>query len=271
MDKKKQDIIIQGHQVRLLERGGEDYICITDIAKTASNGNARDVIRSYFKNRANINFLGLWEQMNNQNFNVSNFGHIRNELPNNNFYISVKEWVAQTDAVGLHSVPGRYGGTYAHADIALQFATWFDASTYLYLIKDYQRLKSLEQKTWTVSRILSKINYEIHSRAVQDNMMPRLLSKKEQGIAYASEADLLNVALFGMTAKEYKQAYPDRKGNMRDYATTSQLIVLSNLQSLNASLIQDGLDQDERLAKLNEVAIFQMQVLIESEKVKRLE
>ena len=208
--------------------------------------------------------MGLWEKMHNPDFNVTEFSNIRNESGSNGFVLSSKSWINSTNAIGIMSKAGRYGGTYAHKDIAFEFASWISPEFKLYLIKEFQRLKEEEQKLlgWTAKRELAKINYRIHTDAIKQNLIPESLSKKQINFVYANEADVLNMALFGKTAKQWRDENPGKKGNIRDYANVSQLVCLANLENLNAVFINDGLPQNKRLLKLNQIAISQMKILL---------
>ena len=213
--------------------------------------------------KSTIEYLGEWEKLYNPNFNCTEFDTIRNAAGSNNFVLSVKAWIERTRAIGIMAKAGRYGGTYAHRDIAYHFGMWISPRFQLLLVKEYQRLKADEQKqlAWSAKRELSKINYHIHTDAIKSNLIPLAVTREQAAIKYAEEADVLNVALFGMTAKQWREANPDLKGNIRDYATINELICLSNMENINAVLINDGMPQDERLVKLNQIAIQQMQVL----------
>ncbi len=263
----KNTINVQGLEIRLLTDEAQDYISLTDIAKKI-NERTDVVISSWLRNRNTIAYLGVWEQLHNPNFNPIGFDGIEKKAGLNSFFLTTKQWVEETNAVGLKAKQGGYGGTYAHRDIAFEFCSWVSPIFKLYLLKEFQRLKELEAEQsrgvldWSVKRTLAKINYHIHTDAVKMYLIPpKILASKQAGIVYASEADLLNVALFGVTAKQWQTANPDQKGNIRDYATAEQLLVLANLENLNAHFIKEGLAQDERLEELNEVAIYQMALL----------
>ncbi|MDH4330690.1 MAG: KilA-N domain-containing protein [Candidatus Moranbacteria bacterium] len=259
-----------------LSKNEDDYISLTDIAKIKNSKFPADVIKNWTRNRSTIEFLGLWEKINNLNFNLVEFDAFKSEAGSNSFVLSPLRWIKKTNSIGLISKSGRYGGgTFAHKDIAFEFATWISPEFKLYLIKEFQRLKIEENERlelgWDAKRMLTKINYKIHTDAIKEKIvLPRKLSKKEAGVAYASEADVLNVSLFGMTAGEWKKENKSRSGNMRDYADVNQLVCLANLENLNAEFIRAGLPQDERLIKLNESAIFQMKSLTENPSVRRL-
>ena len=253
-------ITVQGMEVSITKLNEEDYICLTDMMK-AKDGEF--FFHNWLRNRNTIEFLGIWEKVHNKNFNYVEFDRIKSVAGLNSFRISAKEWITSTNAVGLISKAGRYGGTYAHKDIAFEFAMWISPEFKVYLIKDYERLKSEEQKLigWSAKRELSKINYRIHTDAIKENLIPAKVSREVAAMKYADEADVLNVALFGMTAKQWREDNPDKKGNIRDYASINELICLSNMENLNAVFINDGIPQPERLIKLNHIAIHQMQVL----------
>ena len=238
----------------------EDYISITDMLKS-KNGNF--FVTDWLRNRNTIEFLGIWEELHNPNFNYGEFAIIKSQAGLNSYKISVKEWVEKTNAIGITSTRGRYGGTYAHKDIAFEFGMWISPKFKLLLIKDFERLKKEEQSMlgWSAKRELSKINYKIHTSAIKNNLIPTKLSKTQINHIYAEEADVLNMALFGQTAKEWRTNNPERDGNIRDYASINELICLANLENINSVLISDGLSQSMRLEQLNKVAISQMQIL----------
>ena len=240
--------------------GNEDYISLTDMLK-AKDGDF--FIADWLRNRNTLEYIGIWERVYNPDFNYGEFATIKDRSGLNSFKISVKEFQVRTNAISVIAKAGRYGGTYAHKDIAFEFAMWINAEFKIYMVKEFQRLKAAEQTNlgWSVRRELSKINYHIHTDAIKQNLIPATLSKQQMSIVYASEADVLNMALFGFTAKDWRDAHPDLQGNVRDYATVNQLICLSNMESLNSVLINDGVPQSERLQKLNQIAISQMTVL----------
>lgn len=251
-----------------------DYISITDIARYKSDA-PDDVVKNWIRNRETIEFLGLWEQLNNPNFKPVEFDGFRKSAGRNAFVLSPKKWIDATGAIGLQSKSGRYGGgTFAHVDIAMEFASWISPEFKLYIIKDYQRLKSDEgyrlTLEWNAKRELSKVNYRIHTDAIKDYLLPQHLTAQQINFTYASEADMLNMALFGITAKEWRTRYPDAAGNIRDHADIYQLIVLVNLESMNAELIKQGMPPKDRLAYLNKMAIEQMRSLMDSAAVKSL-
>ena len=266
---KQTSINVQGIEIRILEKNKTNYISLTDIARNSSE-RTDIVISNWFRNRNTVEFLGLWEQMHNPNFNPIEFDGIKTRTGLNNFILTTTEWVSKVNAIGIEAKTGRYGGTYAHADIAFEFCSWISPVFKLYFIKEFQRLKTAEAEQqqqsldWNVRRILSKVNYRIHTDAVKNHLIPqKIQDTKFEGLYYASEADLLNLALFAITAKEWRETNPTLKGNMRDYATAEQLLVLANLENLNAEFIKMGFEKHIRLSKLNDVAIYQMQLLVE--------
>ena len=269
---KKNEIIVKDVAIRTMSQGGIDYICITDIARQKNWMDPNGVIANWMRNRNTIEFLGIWETLYNPDFNPLEFEGFRQQAGLNAFTLSPSRWIESTKAIGIISQSGRYGGTYAQTDIAFEFASWISVEFRLYLVKEFQRLKTAEQQLlgWTAKRELSKINYRIHTDAIKQNLIPQEVSEKQVSIIYANEADVLNVALFGMTAKEWRDANPDLKGNIRDYASINELICLSNLENLNAVFINDGLPQSERLRKLNSIAIHQMSVLESNEQSRNL-
>jgi len=260
----KQDIIkVRDVDIRTMKVNGIDYICITDIARQKNSIDPNGVIGNWMRNRNTIEYLGLWETLYNPNFNPLEFEGFRRQAGLNAFTLSPTQWIEATNAIGLITKAGRYGGTYARSDIAFKFANWVSVEFELYLVMEFQRLKAKEQEQigWTAKRELSKINYRIHTDAIKRHLIPEEVSPAQSSIIYAEEADVLNVAMFGMTAKQWREANPDLKGNIRDYATINELICLSNMENINAVLIDDGVAQGERLIKLNQIAIQQMQVL----------
>lgn len=272
----KKTIEAKGTEIAIISRNnGDDYISLTDIAKYKNKDDAFIVINNWMRLRDTIEFLGLWESLSNPEFKPIEFDRFRQESGYNAFTLSPQKWIKATNAVGIISKSGRYGGTFAHKDIAFEFASWISAEFKLYVIKDYQRLKETEtsQKAldWNLSRAISKINYKIHTDAIKENLIPHIVSKKQQTFTYASEADILNVAMFGITAKEWKEQHPDAIGNIRDSATIHQLIVLSNMESMNAELIKQGITQDQRLSMLNKMAIDQMTSILSSATTKKLQ
>ena len=261
--KKKNEINVQDQVIRLMKHDGRDYVCITDIAKQKNPDFPADVIKNWMRSKNTVAFLGLWEQLNNPAFKLVEFDQFKSEAGLNSFVLPPQTWIEKTGAIGLISKSGRYGGTYAQSDIAFEFASWVSVEFKLYLVTEFQRLKSDEQKLlgWSVKRELTKLNYRIHTDAIKENLIPVELTAKQTAIVYASEADVLNMALFGMTAKEWSEQHPDLKGNMRDYADIAQLICLANLENLNAVLIEEKFSQPQRLERLNQVAIKQMRIL----------
>jgi hypothetical protein len=258
-------ITVKNTDLTILNINDAEYVCITDLARYKSAEHTDDVIRNWIRNRNTIELLGIWELLNNPNFKPVEFDGFRKEAGLNGFVMTPKRWIEATNAIGIISKSGRYGGTYAHRDIALEFASWISIEFKLYLLKEFQRLKEQEQAQlgWSAKRELAKINYHIHTDAIKHNLVPVELTAKQTSIIYANEADVLNVALFGVTAKEWRDANPTLKGNIRDYATINELICLSNMENLNAVFINEGLPQRERLIKLNQSAIQQMRVLAE--------
>jgi hypothetical protein len=264
-----------GTEIAVISKGDtDDYISLTDIARYKNPEFPADVVKNWMRNRSTIEFLGLWEQLNNHRFKLVEFDQFKKEAGSNAFVLNPQKWIESTDAVGIISKSGRYGGTYAHKDIGFEFASWISAEFKLYIIKDYQRLKADENSgislEWNVNRVISKINYKIHTDAIKQNLIPAHVSVKQQSFTYANEADILNVALFGKTAKEWRSENPDVKGNIRDEATIQQLIVLSNMESMNAELIKQGVTQKERLVILNKMAIEQMTSILGNMTVKKL-
>jgi hypothetical protein len=231
--------------------------------------NGLSLIEKWLRNKNTIEFLGLWEELYNPDFNSLEFGVIKNQAGLNRFTLSVKQWVNKTNSLGIFAKAGRYGGTYAHKDIAFEFASWISPKFKLYLIKEFQRLKEVEQNQlgWDVKRNLAKINYRLHTDAIKENLIPETLSKQQISYIYASEADVLNMALFGVTAKEWRDSNPGKKGNIRDYATVSQLVCLVNLENLNAVFVNEGMEQPDRVEKLNQIAIHQMKILTDNHSV----
>jgi hypothetical protein len=250
----------------------QDYICLTDIARYKGPDATDDLIRNWIRNRNTVEFLGIWEHLNNPDFNPVEFDGFRRQAGLNSFTLTPKQWIEKTNAIGIISKAGRYGGTYAHKDIAFEFAAWISVEFKLYLIKEFQRLKEQERHElgWDIRRNLAKINYRIHTDAIQEKLVPPELTAAQTNLVYATEADVLNMALFGMTAKQWRDSHPGEKGNLRDYADVSQLVCLSNLENLNALFIREGISQAERLGKLNQIAIQQMRLLMDDSRIKRL-
>jgi hypothetical protein len=271
MKNKNQIIIVKNTKISILKSEEGEYISLTDML-LAKDGDF--FISDWLRNRNTVEFLGIWENIYNPNFNYGEFAIIKNQAGLNNYKISVKEWVEKTNAIGLKATAGRYGGTYAHKDIAFEFGMWIGAEFKIYLIKEFQRLKEDENNRlkleWNLQRTLAKINYRIHTDAIKENLIPRVISKQKSFLIYASEADLLNVALFGKTAIEFKKENPNFEGNLRDNATMEQLVVMTNLESINSILIKQNLPQNERLKSLNKIAISQMKSLLNNDKIKNL-
>src|SRR5574344_680443 len=254
-------ITVQNTEVTIINYDDKDYISLTDMVRNIENGLA--LIEKWLRNKNTIEFLGIWEEMYNPNFNSPEFEGIKNEAGLNRFIMSVKQWISKTNAIGIIAKAGRYGGTYAHKDLAFEFASWVSPQFKLYLIREFQRLKEEEQRLlgWSAKRELSKINYRIHTDAIKRNIIPEEVTPQQASIISANEADVINVAMFGMTAIQWREANANKKGNIRDYATINELICLSNMENLNAVFIDQGLPQGERLVKLNQIAIQQMKVL----------
>ena len=272
--RKTENIKVNGTEISILTHKSNDYISLTDMAGYKDKTEARIVISNWMSTYYTLEYLAIWEDFHNPNFNRLEYQSVRNEP--GRLIISPKQWIERTNAIGIISKAGRYGGgIFAHKDIAFEFATWLSAKFKFYLVKEFQRLKEEEVRQqsleWNLQRTLSKINYRIHTDAIKDEIIPKKITKMQAGAVYASEADMLNVALFGMTAGEWKTANPDKDGNMRDHATLEQLVVLSNMESINALLIRQGLPQGERLVQLNNTAITQMKSLVDSKSIKRLE
>lgn len=260
--------------IEILSKENSDYISLTSIAKYKNRKEPKDIVKNWLRNRSTLEYLGLWEGINNPNFRGVEFDPLLKEAGSNTFVLSPSKWIATTSAIGISIKKGKYAGTYAHKDIAFEFASWISSEFKLYLIKEFERLKEEENRRlsldWNLSRTLSKINYRIHTDSIKENLIPKNLTKKEIMITYATEADMLNMALFNTTAKEWRKKNKGKRGNMRDYADIRQLICLSNLESINAELIRDGLKQQDRLRRLNRVAIYQMTSLTQQD-MKRLE
>ena len=267
-------INVRGSEITVIRRQDEDYISLTDIAKHREPTRADHVIQNWMRNRNTVEFLGMWESLNNAEFKPLEFEGFRNRAGLNSFVLTPRQWIDNTAAVGIVSKSGRYGGTFAHRDIAFEFASWISVEFKLYLIKEFQRLKEDENRrlslNWNLNRTLAKINYRLHTDAIQTHLIPAAVTPKQAAFTYANEADLLNVALFGQTAREWREANPDKDGNMRDHATLEQLLVLANLENMNAEFIHMELPQSDRLKRLNAIAIRQMQTLT-AHVAKRLE
>ena len=253
-------INVQNTEISVVQYNDEDYISLTDMARSQMQ---EHIIFRWLSLKSTIEYIGEWETLYNPHFNCTEFGAIKNAAGSNNFVLSVKSWIERTNAIGIRSKAGRYGGTYAHRDLAYHFGMWISPKFQLLLVKEYQRLKQEEQRLlgWSAERELSKINYRIHTDAIKRNIIPEEVTPQQASIIYANEADVLNVAMFGMTAKQWRESNADKKGNIRDYATINELICLSNMENLNAVFIDQGIPQGERLIKLNPIAIQQMKVL----------
>ena len=271
---KNKTISVQGFDIVWYETNYNDYISLTDIARYKDAEHTDDIIKNWLRNRNTIELLGFWESIYNPNFKPVEFDGFRKQAGLNSFVMTPKKWIESTNAIGIVSKSGKYGGTFAHKDIALEFASWISIEFKLYIIKEFQRLKEDETSQlkleWNLQRTLSKINYHIHTDAIKDNLIPKEITKQQANFVYADEADLLNVALFGLTAKEWRENNPDKKGNVRDYASLEQLVVLSNMESINALLISQGIAPSERLKELNKVAITQMKSLVKNKAIKQL-
>lgn len=254
-------INVNNNEISYYQNDERDYICLTDMVRNIENGVS--LIEKWLRNKNTIEFLGVWEIMYNSNFNSTEFEGIKNQAGTNRFLLSVKQWIEKTNSIGIIAKAGRYGGTYAHKDIAFEFAAWVSPEFKLYLIREFDRLKSEEQRQlgWDIKRNLAKVNYKIHTDAIKKNLIPEKLSSYQVNIIYANEADVLNMALFGMTAKEWRDKNKDKDGNIRDYADINELVCLSNLENINSIFINEGISQSERLIKLNEIAISQMKIL----------
>ncbi len=271
---KLNKIDVKGIVIRAIKINGEDFISLTDIARNKNADEPKDVVKNWLRSKSTIEFIGLWELLNNSNFKGVEFDSLMLQAGTNSFTLSPSKWIESTNAIGISSKQGNNGGTYAHKDIAFEFASWVSPEFKLYLIKEFQRLKEEENDRlkldWNLQRTLAKVNYSIHTDAIKANLIPLELNKKQTSLIYASEADLLNVALFGMTAKDWREKNTDEKGNIRDFATIEQLVVLSNLESINSVFIQDNKVQAERLIQLNKIAIEQMKSLVNSKLLSKL-
>lgn len=267
MASKNKVVSILGESITITD---DDYISLTDMLKVKEGD---FFISDWLRNRNTVEYLGIWERIHNPDFNYGEFATIKSSAGLNSYKISVKEWVNKTQAIGLQAKAGRYGGTYAHKDIAFEFAMWISAEFKIYLIKEFQRLKETEQaqSAWSARRTLTKMNYQIHTDAIKNYLLPPSLSSAQVQMVYANEADILNMALYGMTAKEWRQQNLETEGNIRDYSNTAQLVCLANLESINAVFIIEKMPQAERLKKLNHIAISQMQILLDDKIVKSLE
>ena len=271
---KNKTITVKGTEITIYQGEQTDYLSLTDIARYKDAENTDDIIKNWLRNRNTIELLGFWEQMHNLTFKPVEFDGFRKQAGLNSFTMTPKKWIETTNAIGIVSKSGRYGGTYAHKDIAFEFASWISIEFKLYIIKEFQRLKDDENDrlklTWNLQRTLAKVNYRIHTDAIKENLIPKELTKQQINFVYANEADLLNVALFGKTAQQWRLQNPAEDGNIRDTATLEQLVVLSNIESLNALLITQGKKQPERLMQLNQMAILQIKTLLNNPSMKKL-
>lgn len=272
---KNKKIEVKGFNVTIYKDNKIDFISLTDIARYKDKKRTDYIIQNWLRNRNTIELLGFWETLNNPNFKPIEFEGFRNKAGLNSFVLTSKQWIEKTNAIGLISKQGRYGGTYAHKDIAFEFASWISIEFKLYIIKEFQRLKDDESDRlklqWNFQRTLAKVNYKIHTDAIKENLIPKQISNKQTAIIYANEADVLNIALFGKTAKQWREENPNDKGNIRDMANIQQLVVLSNLESINAMLIHQNVPQKERLIQLNNMAISQMKSLLTNTSIKKLD
>lgn len=272
---KSKTITVKGTSIVLYKKNLEEFISLTDIARYRDKERSDYILQNWMRNRSTIEFIGLWEQFNNPDFNSVEFDGIKIMSGTNSFSLTPKRWITATNAIGIVSKTGRYGGTFAHKDIAFEFATWLSAEFKFYLITEFQRLKEEENQRlnleWNVQRTIAKINYRIHTDAIKENIIPALLTSKDTAKIYASEADILNMALFGKIAQQWRAENPGAEGNIRDDASIEQLVVLSNLESMNAVLIQQGAPQGNRLLQLNELAISQMKSLLKHNGIKKLQ
>ena len=275
MNGNTKTIKVQNTEISIVTSNGSDFICITDIAKSkGGESRAADIIKNWVRSRTTLEFLGTWEIMYNPNFKVVEFDHFKMQAGLPSFVLSAGQWVEKTNAIGIYVKLGKYGGTYAHKDIAFEFCSAISPIFKLYLIKEFQRLKEDEDErlklNWSIQRTLAKVNYRIHTDAIKENLIPAEISLQQMSFVYASEADMLNVALFGKTAHQWRIENPDAEGNIRDHATIEQLVVLSNMESINAVLLNQQLNQSERLTQLNKIAIIQMRSLINNQNLKKL-
>ena len=274
MKEKKSKIEVHGFEITIISGNNDDFISLTDIARHRDLERSDYILQNWLRNRSTIEFIGLWEQLNNSNFNSIEFDGIKNLSGSNSFSLTPKRWIETTNAIGIVSKSGRYGGTFAHKDIAFEFATWISPEFKLYLIKEFQRLKEDENSRlsleWNLNRTLSKLNYRIHTDAIKEHIIPENITKEQANFVYATEADLLNVALFGKTAKQWREENPNAEGNIRDFATIEQLLVLANIESLNAEFIRMELSQTERLLKLNQIAIIQLKSITNNSIIPKL-
>jgi hypothetical protein len=272
---KNREIVVQNTKITIIKQKESDYISLTEMARFKNAETTGLVISHWLSTRYTVEFMGFWEKANNPDFNVTEFSNIKNESGSNGFVLTSKQWIEKTNAIGIISKAGRYGGgTFAHKDIAFEFGTWISPEFKLFLITEFQRLKEEESKTksleWNFQRTLAKVNYRIHTDAIKDKLIPSEVTKEQAKYIYASEADLLNVALFGKTAKQWREENPELEGNIRDHSLIEQLVVLSNMESINALLIHQGLSQSERIVYLNQTAIQQMKSLLNYPAVKKI-
>lgn len=272
--KKNAAITVKGVEITFFSKEEEEYISLTDIARYKNKEEPKDIVKNWMRSKTTIEFLGLWEKLHNPDFKGVEFDSFMYKAGSNSFVLSPSKWIEATNAIGIISKPGNNGGTYAHRDIAFEFSAWISAEFKLFLLKEFQRLKKDENSRlklgWNLQRTISKINYRIHTDAIKENLIPPELNKNQMQMIYANEADILNVALFGITAKEWRDKYSKIEGNIRDYATIEQLVVLSNLESINSVLIHQGLGQSERLQQLNSIAITQMKSLLGNNHILKL-
>jgi len=272
--KKNKIIVVKGISIATLKYGNEDFISLTDIARNKNEQEPKDVVKNWMRSRTTIEFLGIWEQLNNPGFKGVEFDSFMFEAGSNSFTLSPAKWIEATNAAGIISRPGNNGGTFAHKDIAFEFASWVSAGFKLYLIKEFQRLKEDEANRlkleWNLQRTLAKVNYRIHTDAIKENIIPALITKEQASFIYANEADMLNMALFGKTAQQWRNENPGKDGNIRDYATLEQLVVLSNMESINAVMLHQGAAQSERIIQLNKIAISQLKSLAGNKQLKKL-
>jgi hypothetical protein len=274
MKEKKSKIEVQGFEITIISGNSDDFISLTDIARQRDSERSDYILQNWLRNRSTIEFIGLWEQLNNLNFNSIEFDGIKNVSGSNSFSLTPKRWIETTNAIGIVSKTGRYGGTFAHKDIAFEFATWISPEFKLYLITEFQRLKEDENSRlsleWNLNRTLSKLNYRIHTDAIKENIIPENITKAQASFIYANEADVLNVALFGKTAKQWRDENPNTEGNIRDVATIEQLLVLANIESLNAEFIRMEVSQKDRLLRLNQIAITQIKSITNNSIIQKL-
>jgi len=272
---KQNKLIVQDINVTLTKINNEDFISLTDIARSKNSDEPKDVVKNWLRNKNTVEFLGLWETINNENFKGVEFDTFKNEAGSNSFTLSPTKWIKATSAIGIYSKAGKNGGTFAHVDIAFEFASWISAEFKLFLIKEFQRLKNdesqREQIGWDLKRSIAKINYKIHTDAIKENLIPNQLTPNQISFVYANEADILNVALFGMTAKQWRDDNPKLEGNIRDYSSVEQLVVLSNMESMNAELIKNNIPQEKRLQVLNTMAISQLKSISNINSIQKLE